>query len=170
MMRRLTGAALVALSTLLLTGAVPAFAFDHSANEAAMLKLINQTRRSRGLATVCMAGALDRAALAHSRDMIDRDYFAHSSLAGAGVATRARSAGYSVSGYDQWSVGEVIAWGKGTRGTPASVVKAWMNSSSHRQIILTARWRDVGIGCSRGTFNGLSDVVMYTVDFGRRVR
>ena len=45
-----------------------------------------------------------------------------------------------------------------------------MNSSAHRQVILTARWRDVGIGCSRGTFKGLSGVVMYTVDFGRRVR
>ena len=93
MKRRLTGAALVALSTLLLAGAVPALAFDHSANEAAMLKLINQARRSRGLATVGVVGTLDRAALAHSRDMIARDYFAHSSLAGAGVAARARGAG-----------------------------------------------------------------------------
>lgn len=170
MMRRLTGAALVALTTLLLAGAAPALAFDRSASEAAVLKLINQTRRSRGLTAVRVAGALDRAALAHSRDMLARDYFAHSSLAGAGVAARARGAGYSVSGYEQWSVGEVIAWGTGTRGTPASVLKAWMNSSTHRRVILTARWRDVGIGCSRGTFKGRSGVVMYTVDFGRRIR
>ena len=170
MMRRLTGAALVALSTFLLAGAAPALAFDRSANEAAVLKLINQTRRSRGLATVHVTGALDRAALAHARDMVRRDYFAHSSLAGAGVAARARGAGYSVSGYEQWSVGEVIAWGSGTRGRPASVFKAWMNSSTHRRVILSARWRDVGIGCSRGTYKGLSGVVMYTVDFGRRIR
>jgi len=117
-----------------------------------------------------VAGTLDRAALAHARDMVARDYFAHSSLAGAGVAARARGAGYSVSGYERWYVGEVIAWGKGTRSTPASVFKAWMNSSTHRRVILSARWRDVGIGCSRGTFKGLSGVVMYTVDFGRRIR
>lgn len=170
MMRRLTGAALVALTAFLLAGAVPALAFDRSANEAAVLKLINETRRSRGLAAVRVAGALDRAALAHSRDMIARDYFAHSSLTGAGVAARARGAGYSVSGYQRWYVGEVIAWGTGTRGSPASVLKAWMNSSTHRQVILSARWRDVGIGCSRGTFKGLSGTVMYTVDFGRRIR
>ncbi len=170
MMRRLTGAALVALTMLLLAGAVPALAFDHSASEAVMLRLINQARTSRGLAPVRVTGTLDRAALAHARDMIARDYFAHSSLSGAGVSTRARGAGYSVNGYDLWSVGEVIAWGKGTRGTPASVFKAWMNSSSHRQVILTARWRDVGLGCARGTFKGLSGVVMYTVDFGRRAR
>ena len=44
-----------------------------------------------------------------------------------------------------------------------------MRSSGHRQVILTKRWRDVGIGCARGTYKGISGVVMYTVDFGRRV-
>ena len=44
-----------------------------------------------------------------------------------------------------------------------------MRSSGHRQIILTKRWRDVGLGCARGTYKGYSGVVMYTVDFGRRV-
>ena len=45
MKRRLTGAVLVALFTMLLAGAVPALAFDRSANEATMLRLINQARR-----------------------------------------------------------------------------------------------------------------------------
>ena len=56
------------------------------------------------------------------------------------------------------------------RGTPQVVFKAWMHSSSHRQVILARRWRDVGIGCDRGSFKGMSGVVMYTIDFGRRVR
>jgi uncharacterized protein YkwD len=73
-------------------------------------------------------------------------------------------------GWSQWSVGEVIAWGCGARGTPQAVLKAWMHSSSHRNIILGKRWRDVGVGCARGTFKGLSSVVMYTVDVGRRVQ
>jgi len=64
----------------------------------------------------------------------------------------------------------VIAWGKSTRGTPGSVFRAWMRSRSHRSIILGKRWRDVGIGCYRGTFKGMSGVIMYTVDFGRRVQ
>ena len=102
--------------------------------------------------------------------MIAHDYFAHSSLGGATVATRARSAGYSVSGCSQWSVGEVIAWGMSVRGTPQAIFRAWMHSSSHRQVILARRWRDVGIGCARGSYRGLSGVIMYTVDFGRRVQ
>jgi uncharacterized protein YkwD len=169
MKRRLTGAVLIALLAVLV-GAVPALAFNHSADEAAMLKLINQVRRSRGLATVCLAGPLDRAALAHSRDMIAHDYFAHSSIGGASVATRARAAGYSTGGCSQWSVGEVIAWGASTRGSPERVLRSWMRSGAHRQVILSSRWRDVGVGCARGTYRGLSGVKMYTVDFGRRVK
>ena len=169
-MARLTGAALVALLTLLILSLAPAFAFDRGACEATMLRLINHARTSRGLGAVKVHTALDKAALSHSRDMIAHDYFAHSSYAGASVARRARGAGYSASGWSHWEVGEVIAWGKSSRGTPEAVFKAWMHSSEHRRIILIKRWRDVGLGTCRGTFKGLSGVVMYTVDFGRRVQ
>jgi len=167
---RLTGAALVTLVAFLLAGSVPALAYDRAADEATILKLINHARSQRGLAGVRVVGPLDQAALSHSRDMISRDYFAHSSLGGATVSTRARGAGYSISGCSQWSVGEVIAWGAAGRGTPESIFHAWMGSSSHRQVILSRRWRDVGVGCYRGTYRGLPGAIMYTVDFGRRVQ
>jgi uncharacterized protein YkwD len=169
---RLRGTALAAMVVVafLVVGAVPALAFDRQANETTMLRLINKARTSRGLHAVRVVTTLDRAALRHSRDMLQRDYFAHSSLSGATVATRARASGYSVSGCTRWTVGEVIAWGTSYRGTPRAIFKAWMHSRSHRTIILTKNWRDVGIGCSRGEFRGLSGAIMYTVDFGRRVR
>jgi uncharacterized protein YkwD len=159
-----------AVLVLLALGATPALAFDHQANESAMLKLINHARTSRGLHALSSYDALHKAALSHSADMIKRDYFGHSSLGGAGVSARARQAGYSTSGWSQWAVGEVIAWGCGSRGAPQAVFKAWMHSSSHRSIILGKRWRDVGLGCARGTFKGIRGVVMYTVDVGRRVQ
>lgn len=170
MTRRLTGAVLAALFGLLVFGVAPAVAFDHSANEAALLKLVNHARESRGLAKVRVAGPLDRAALAHSRDMIAHDYFSHSSLAGTTVASRARRAGYSTSGCSQWSVGEVLALGSGSRARPESIFKGWMRSSGHRKVILTKSWRDVGVGCARGSYKGVSGVVIYTIDFGRRVK
>ena len=132
-----------------------------------MLKLINHARKSRGLAPVDSVASLDRAALLHSRDMIARDYLSHSSPGGATVAGRARSAGYPTSGS---LLGEVIALGSSYKGTPESIFKDWMKSSGHRQIILTKRWRDVGVGCARGTYKGYSGVVIYTVDFGRRAQ
>ncbi|NLE21620.1 MAG: CAP domain-containing protein [Actinobacteria bacterium] len=168
MTRRLTGAAVAALLAVLVLGATPALAFDRSANEAALLKLINQARTRRGLTAVKVVRTLDKAALAHSRDMIARDYFSHSSRAGASVAARARKAGYSTSGWSSWSIGEVIALGSGSKGKVRSVFKAWMRSSGHRKVILRKSWRDVGIGCSRGTYKGVRGVCMYTVDFGRR--
>jgi uncharacterized protein YkwD len=171
-MRRLRAAVVTAAAALVLLtlSAAPALAFDRQANESAMLKLINHARTSRGLHVLASYDALHDAALSHSADMIRRDYFAHSSLGGAGVGTRARRAGYSLSGWSRWSVGEVIAWGSGSRGAPQAIFKAWMHSSSHRSIILGERWRDVGVGCARGTFKGISGVVMYTVDVGRRVQ
>jgi uncharacterized protein YkwD len=169
-MRRFTCAALIALFAVLGAGAVPAQAFDRAATEGKILRLVNHARSSRGLARVKVVRPLDRAALLHSRDMIVRGYFSHSSLAGASIATRARSAGYSTSGCSRWTVGEVIAWGSSSRGTPRSIFKSWMRSSTHRRVILTKRWRDVGIGCARGTYRGFSGAVMYTIDFGRRVQ
>jgi uncharacterized protein YkwD len=164
MKRRLTGVLLIALFAAL-AGAGPALAFDHSVNEATMLRLINRARTSRGLVAVKTIASLDRAALLHSRDMIAHDYFSHTSLDGATLAGRTRRAGYPTSGS---SLGEVIALGSSFKGTPESMFKGWMRSSGHRRIILTKRWRDVGLGCARGTYNGYSGVVIFTVDFGRR--
>ena len=162
-------AALILSVSVGLASAVPADAFDRRANERTMLRLINEARTQRGLAPVRRVAALRRAALSHSRDMLRRDYFAHSSLSGASVSSRTRRAGYGLSGCSRWSVGEVIAWGKAARGTPESVFRRWMRSRSHRRIILGARWRDAGIGCARGAYKGLPGVIMYTVDVGRRV-
>lgn len=170
MSRRLTGMVLIALVAMLVAGVVPALAYSRAANEKKILQLINKARASKGVAKVKIAGSLDRAALRHSRDMIARDYFSHSSKAGATVVKRARKSGYSTKGCTQWIVGEVIAGGQGSKGTPQAVFKAWMKSKSHRRIILDKRWRDVGIGCARGNFKGASGMVMYTVDFGRRVK
>ena len=164
MKRRLAGVLLIALFAALV-GAVPALAFDHSANEATMLRLINRARTSRGLAAVKTISSLDRAALLHSRDMIAHDYFSHTSRDGATLAGRARSEGYPTGGS---ALGEVIALGSSSKGTPESLFRGWMRSSGHRQIILTKRWRDVGLGCARGTYKGYSGVVIFTVDFGRR--
>jgi uncharacterized protein YkwD len=164
MKRRLTGVVLIALFATL-AGAVPALAFDHSANEATMLRLLNHARTSRGLAAVTTVSSLHRAALLHSRDMIAHDYFSHTSRGGATLAGRARSAGYPTSGS---ALGEVIALGSSSKGTPEYIFRSWMRSSGHRQIILTKRWRDVGLGCARGTYKGFSGVVVFTVDFGRR--
>jgi uncharacterized protein YkwD len=146
----------------------PVSASQRMANEAVVLQLINQARTQRGLAPLHVQAALRRAALAHSREMMDREYFSHASPGGASCGSRARRAGYATSGCRSWSVSEAIGWGTGSLGTPHAIFSSWMRSAYHRSIILGRRWRDVGVGCISGTFRGASGSWMYTVDVGRR--
>jgi uncharacterized protein YkwD len=170
-MRRQISAAFAALVLVLAVAAVvagPVLASPGTANEASMLQLINQARTQRGLAPLHVHAALSRAARAHSRDMMLRAYFSHSSPGGASCAARARRAGYATSDCRSWAVSEVIGWGMSSVGTPQAVFSAWMRSAYHRSVILGRRWRDVGIGCVSGTYQGASGSWMYTVDVGRR--
>ena len=139
-----------------------------AANEQALLQLINAARARRGLARLTLQPSLDAAARTHSGEMLRDGYFAHSSASGASYASRLLHAGYRRAGCSSWGVSEVIGWGKGVRGTPQAVLRAWLASPWHRPIILGARWRDVGVGCVRGTYQGRSGVLFYTVDLGRR--
>jgi uncharacterized protein YkwD len=150
--------------------AQPARAHDRAAVETELLRLINKARTARDLKAVKLQSALDGAAIAHSREMVSQDYFSHDSAAGTDFGARLRSAGYSRSGYASWTVGEVIGWGTGLYGTAQAIFQGWMDSSEHRRVLLGKRWRDVGIGCAEGAFRGVENTLMYTVDFGRRVR
>jgi len=159
-------AALLLALAVAAVAAGPARASQPTANAAVMLRLINHARTQRGLAPLRVHAALSRAALAHSRDMMRRDYFSHASPGGATCAARARRAGYAKSGCRPW-VGEVLGWGTSFVGTPQAVFGNWMRSAYHRSIILGRRWRDAGVGSVSGTFKGASGVWMYTVDVGR---
>jgi uncharacterized protein YkwD len=55
-----------------------------TAAEKRMLDLRNQKRTSRKLSKFCVHPALQRAAVAHSREMSDRDYLSHASRCGKG--------------------------------------------------------------------------------------
>jgi uncharacterized protein YkwD len=148
--------------------AEPAAAFDRRATESTLLKIINHARAARGLNSLRLNAALDRAALTHSREMLSHQYFSHLSAAGGGYCGRLLRAGYSRSGWRSWTASEVIGWGAGTLGTPRAIFRSWMRSSVHRSLLLGRRWRDVGVGAAAGTFRGLSGAVLFTVDLGRR--
>lgn len=136
-----------------------------SAVEKRMLALHNRERADRGLRRLCVHPKLQKAANAHSRDMIRRDYFSH--------ATKGRNESECERirrfGYDYSACGENIAWGAGSAGDPEPIFRnTWMNSSTHRSNILSDRFREVGIGAHRGNFQGRDNTTMWTVDFGSR--
>ena len=162
--------AAVLLSAAVFGAATPVARAGAGTNERALYQLIDLVRAQHGLARLRVQPALGSAARAHSREMVRRHYFSHSSASGMSYATRILRAGYRRSGCMSWSVSEVIGWGKGARGSPQAVLSGWLASPIHRAIILGSRWRDVGLGCVRGTYHGYSGVLMYTVDLGRRTR
>jgi uncharacterized protein YkwD len=134
----------------------------------ATLCLVNAERRGRGLPTLRLNGRLTAAARAHSRDMVRRHYFEHTAPGGQTLVKRIRQSGYLTSA-KRWLVGENIGWGAASKGSARAIVKAWMNSPSHRKAILTRSYRDAGIGVVKGVPTpGASGGATFTLDFGVR--
>ena len=128
------------------------------AGEQQVLVLLNQIRAQHGLTPFTVSAPLRSAARAHSADMLERDYFDHDSPT---ESWEARISRYLRSPL----IGEDIAWGLGSRGTPAGLVSQWMHSPVHRAIILTAGLHRIGLGLALGTFGSAPGAVMATADF-----
>jgi uncharacterized protein YkwD len=132
----------------------------------ATLCVLNAERARRDLRPLRLNRRLAAAARGHSRAMAERHFFSHTSLNGASFVDRIRATGY-LSGARSWSIGENIAYGSGSRSTPRSIGRAWMNSPPHRANILSGSFRSIGIGIASGTPVGGGGAT-YTTDFGRR--
>jgi len=125
--------------------------------------LLNQQRRKAGLKKLKTNGRLSLASQRHSNTMVSHRIFEHGNFVG-----RIKAARY-LNGSGSWSVGENIAWGSGELATPNEIVKAWMNSPPHRHNILHGKFREVGIGVTRGVpVRQNYDGATYTTDFGKR--
>lgn len=131
----------------------------------AALCLVNQERTARGLRPLKSNRRLAKAAGAHARDMCARGYFSHDSANGASFVDRIRKAGY-VPRRAFPSLGEDLAWGSGSLGTPREIVDGWMNSPEHRANILSPKFREAGMGVSFGDVGAGEDGVTYALDFG----
>jgi uncharacterized protein YkwD len=137
---------------------------------AATLCLLNRERARRGLRALRENARLRSAAVGHSRDMADRDYFAHDTPGGLSVVDRVRKTGYLRRAH-AWSVGENIAWGSGHYATPREIVDMWMHSEAHRANILDGGFREIGIGIAAAlpvAGHGAGRGATYTTDFGAR--
>lgn len=134
------------------------------ADEKKSFALHNKERRDRDLKSLCVHPDLQKAARAHSKDMIRRDYFSHNTKG------RNEDACERVRRYDYRFrlCGENIAYGSGSYGEPESTMRRWMKSDGHRRNILNGKFLEVGIGTYTGTYNGTENVTMYTADFGTR--
>jgi uncharacterized protein YkwD len=131
---------------------------------AATLCLLNAERTDRGLAALKVHSDLERAALRHAGDMVEHSYFSHSGRNGSQIADRVRATGYLRSA--DWIIGENLAWGTGAMGAPRSIVSAWMSSAGHRDNILRAGYREIGLGVVAGNPASRSGGATYASEFG----
>ena len=115
---------------------------NQAGNPTAFLDLINAARAQNGAGPVAFNPQLTTAAVNHSQDMVNRNYFDHTAPApapnGAELGQRVTAAGY------QWTgVAENIAQGQTTE---AEVFQSWMNSPGHRANMLNATYTQIGLG------------------------
>jgi uncharacterized protein YkwD len=103
--------------------------------------------------------------------MLDDGYFAHESADGTAFSDRIRRY-YTNRGWRSWSVGEALLASQGLSIDATGVVKAWLESPPHREIILSPTFRDAGIGVvwapSAPRAFGGAETVVVTADFGLR--
>ncbi|GAA2324459.1 CAP domain-containing protein [Streptomyces kunmingensis] len=104
---------------------------------------VNERRAEAGCRPVRLRSSLNRAARAHSADMARSGRLEHTGSDGSDPLQRMRAAGYRPA-----YAGEAIADGA---DTASAVVTLWMDSPSHRDLILTCRFTHAGVGMADGS-------------------
>jgi uncharacterized protein YkwD len=130
--------------------------------------LINRSRAHHGLRRLHGSAALGSAAQVHSDAMAAQNFFSHDGDDGT-PTSRAEAAGY-MAGARAWGLGENLEWASGKRASPGAIVRAWMMSAEHRSVILSRRFRHIGIGVTNGSplSPDVQNAAMFTADFGFR--
>jgi uncharacterized YkwD family protein/spore coat assembly protein SafA len=109
--------------------------------ENEVIKLVNKERAARGLQLLSTNWQLSRVARYKSQDMIDKNYFSHTSPTYGSPFNMMENFGLKFS-----SAGENIAYGQ---KTAQEVMNAWMNSPGHRANILSATYTQIGVGAAK---------------------
>jgi uncharacterized YkwD family protein/spore coat assembly protein SafA len=107
-----------------------------------VVKLVNAERAKAGLQPLKENWELSRVARYKSQDMIDKNYFSHTSPTYGSPFQMMKDFGISYQ-----AAGENIAAGQ---RTPSEVVQAWMNSEGHRKNILSPSYTEIGVGYVKG--------------------
>ncbi|PHJ38896.1 serine protease [Desulforamulus profundi] len=112
-----------------------------SADEQAMLNLINKERAAKGLKPLSMDSKLTQIARAKAKDMIDNNYFSHQSPTYGSPFDMMKNNGITYR-----YAGENLAGAPDVNTAHTNL----MNSSGHRANILSDKYTKVGIGVVSG--------------------
>lgn len=112
-----------------------------------VIEWTNIYRGENSLGSLSINTRLNKSAFIKAQDMLNRQYFAHNSPSGEGVADLVKDAGYEFI-----LVGENLALGNFEN--EKELLRAWMNSPGHRENILNTSYLEIGVGVVQGTFEG----------------
>lgn len=114
--------------------------------------LTNDQRQSADLPILHYNSTLEASAIKKAQDMFAHNYWAHNSPNGTTPWQFFKEAGY------QYSVaGENLA--KDFYDTE-SLLKAWMNSPTHKANIVSDKYQEIGIGVVNGVLNGVKTTLV----------
>ena len=140
--------------------------------EAAVVRKMNQVRRSHGLRALRVAPALTKAGTEHANNMAQHGYFSHDWSNGAHFGRWIKRYWPGPGRYRSWSVGENLYW-RGPSINAGLVVQAWLNSPPHRRNLLNRNWGFVGVGAVQmlnplGAYVGIPTPTLVAAEYGSR--
>jgi len=123
-----------------------------NANEQEVFNLINAKRTANGLSSLKIDSEVQRVARIKAQDMVDNNYFSHTSPVYGSPFDMLKSFGISYK-----AAAENIAGNSSNSGA----VNAWMNSSGHKANILNGNYNYTGIGVVNSPKYGYVYVQMF---------
>lgn len=117
-----------------------------------VLDQTNQQRAKLGLTTLKYNPVLSQSATKKAQDMFANNYWSHNSPNGTTPWDFFKSAGYKYS-----VAGENLA--RDFYDTE-SLMKAWMNSPTHKANIINTKYQEIGIGVVNGTLGGIKTTLV----------
>jgi len=135
--------------------------YSSSITPERIIELTNQKRLASGLSPVRENSLLSEAARRKAGDMFAFNYWAHTSPSG-----RDPWSFFKEVGYKYLYAGENLAR---DFHDPESVVDAWMNSPSHRENVMNAKYQEIGVAVVDGTLQGIQTTLVVQL-FGAQVK
>lgn len=117
-----------------------------------IIRLTNEKRAENGLLALKSSEVLSLAAQAKAADMINKGYWAHVAPDGTQPWKFFVDAGYRYK-----YAGENLAR---DFSDPASTVNAWMASPSHRENLLSDKYREIGVAVIEGNMGGVDTTIV----------
>ncbi len=117
-----------------------------------VIRLTNEKRLENNVHALELSPILTEAARLKGSDMLERDYWAHNAPDGTEPWVFFVNAGYKYR-----YAGENLAR---DFSNPKDAVEAWMASPSHRENLLSDRYREIGIAVVEGDLNGVDTTII----------